>query len=503
MAIMVSVTNVVLAVVLVIQSRWEGEYDGPRWWAAGQTLIALAIVISNLRGNTGLGRFVIPIWQGALVTGFILVLVGLMRFLHHRDVIWPLVAAVAALLVWSIVFTFIEDSLTLRSFGLYTVISAVTTGMAYAVHRSCDPDVPQSTRYLTVVFAATAVLYVLLAVGALVRGEGPGEILDPSPVKTGAYIGALGSAVLWVFGLGLMLSEKLRANAASEAKNMRLVFETSPDSAIISQLDNGLIADVNEGFSRVTGFPKSEALGRTSLNLGLWLDAGDRKKMIDHVRATGECENWPMRMRLRDGRVIDCLVSARIISLGSVPHLVSISRDVTEQRRLEDQLQKEATTDSLTGIANRRQFLALAQERLGECTERGMPVTLAVIDIDEFKMVNDTYGHAAGDFALCRFVEVATANIGDSEVLGRIGGDEFGLVLPDTDLSASVALLDRIAQSLDVNFDGRALPVTISAGVAQAENASDSVEDLIARADVALYQAKAGGRNRVVPAAAC
>ena len=500
MAVMVGIANVLLAVPLIVQHRANRDYNGPGWWASGQSLVAIAVVFGNLRGNSGLGRLVIPLWQAMLLIGFMLVYVGLGAFLGHRVRVAPLALGASALVAWSTLFTFGVNSLTVRSVGLYTSLGVVLGLMAVLVWRHRAPDVPRSTSYLTVVFAATALLYFGLALGAALIREAPEAILQPSPAKTAAYVGALGCTVLWVFGLEFLLNERLQAKVATDAENMQRVFATSPDCAIISRLHDGVMVDVNDGFTRVTGFARAEAVGRSSIAIDLWHETGDRQTMVDLLRSAGECENLPTVLRRRDGTLIDCLVSARTIHLGAEPHLISITRDVTEQRRLEAQLQREATTDALTGVANRRQFLAIAEQRLQAAKTQAQPLALAVVDVDHFKGINDTLGHTAGDAALCHFTEVAERVIGPSGVIGRLGGDEFGVLLPLMSSSTALELVQAVARSLDARYRDERIPLTISAGVAELISSQDSVEGLIVQADIALYEAKESGRNRVVAA---
>lgn len=501
MAVVVAITNALLAVVLILQYRANHDYPGPGWWAAGQSLVAIALLLSNLRGETGLSRVLIPLWQAIVLTGFMMVLVGLVRFFGRRVPVAPLVVAVVLLLIWSTIFTFGYYSLPIRSTGLYLSLAVVLALMARTVWLAQLSDVPQATRYLTAVFSATAVVYFLLAVGAALQRNDPSTLFEPAPGKTAAYLGALACTILWVFGLEYLLNERLQAKVATDADNMQRVFATSPDCAIISRLQDGVIVDVNDGFTRTTGFPRSEALGRSSLDISLWHDVHDRETLVDLLRTAGECENLPAVLRRRDGRLIDCLVSARTINLGAQPHLISITRDVTEQRKLEAQLQREATTDALTGVANRRHFLATAERLMRDAADRQRPLSLAIVDLDEFKTINDTRGHAAGDAALCQFVAAAGQVLPEDAVIGRLGGDEFGLLLPDMSAAEAVADVEQVASALDVVFQGQRVPVTISAGVAAA-SADVDVEGLIARADTALYQAKASGRNRAVAAGA-
>jgi two-component system cell cycle response regulator len=161
-----------------------------------------------------------------------------------------------------------------------------------------------------------------------------------------------------------------------------------------------------------------------------------------------------------------------------------------------------ATTDFLTSAYNRRHFMQLAGAELSRAGRYGRPVTLMMLDIDFFKRVNDERGHAAGDEALKAFVNLIRDVLRDQDRLGRMGGEEFAVVLPETAQDAAVVVADRLRSRLAVLEipvgGGGPLRLTTSIGVAECKlRDGEGLEAGLSRADVALYRAKALGRNRV------
>jgi len=166
-----------------------------------------------------------------------------------------------------------------------------------------------------------------------------------------------------------------------------------------------------------------------------------------------------------------------------------------------------AITDQLTGLHNRRYMSRHLDNLLAQARKSGKPLAFLIMDIDFFKLVNDTHGHDIGDEVLCEFAKRIAANVRGIDLACRYGGEEFVVVMPDTDVAYAYSVAERLRKSIEttpieISRAPGKLSITISIGIAESENDNDSAEDLLYRADQALYRAKKTGRNRVVADAA-
>ncbi|MCC5887587.1 MAG: GGDEF domain-containing protein [Gammaproteobacteria bacterium] len=164
------------------------------------------------------------------------------------------------------------------------------------------------------------------------------------------------------------------------------------------------------------------------------------------------------------------------------------------------QLHELAIRDHLTSSLNRRHFYDVAEAELQRAQRYDAPVSLLLLDLDDFKGVNDRHGHACGDAVLCQLVELIQERLRNSDVLARLGGEEFVILLPETDLAAARLLADRLRQAIaeqPFEYSGIIIPLTTSWGVATAHAEDKGIDGLLNRADRALYVAKDSGRNRV------
>jgi diguanylate cyclase (GGDEF)-like protein/PAS domain S-box-containing protein len=187
---------------------------------------------------------------------------------------------------------------------------------------------------------------------------------------------------------------------------------------------------------------------------------------------------------------------------GKIIGSVGVLTDITERKRLEDSLRVMATIDQLTGVLNRHHFLNLSERELHRSNRYGSPLSFIMIDVDHFKAVNDIHGHAMGDSVLRSLAQTCQNVLRDSDLLGRVGGEEFACCLVECTLERARLAGERLREAvadLEVQDEEATASVTISLGAAQARK-GEELSKLMRRADLALYEAKHEGRNRLVMA---
>jgi diguanylate cyclase (GGDEF)-like protein len=184
---------------------------------------------------------------------------------------------------------------------------------------------------------------------------------------------------------------------------------------------------------------------------------------------------------------------------------LDVSHEIEKERALaaaRAELERLATTDAMTGLANRRVFEERIAAGFAEAARHERGFALMVMEIDDFKRRNDTYGHAAGDVALRELGRVLLDTIRAGEVAARIGGEEFAILLPDSDGISAAPLAERIQTRLR-EWDASPMPLTVSIGIACVSAAVSSWDRLLSKADDAMYEAKRSGKNRIVLSQTC
>ena len=265
----------------------------------------------------------------------------------------------------------------------------------------------------------------------------------------------------------------------------------------------GITRYVCPAVKNVLGYEAQEIIG---LPAGAFYpDPSEREALIAAIRQHGQVHDFPGRMRRKDGAIIDISISTHALfdEQGQYAGVEGIWRDITERKRMERELERLATYDTLTGLLNRRCIIEQLEQALKWCTHgrASRPLAVLLLDLDHFKRINDNHGHAVGDRVLRQFVDVVAAQKRGPEEFGRLGGEEFLLILRDADARSAQQVGERIRRAVeDANIalkPGQTMRLTVSIGLAQARPTDRSPSDVLERADHALYQAKHRGRNRV------
>lgn len=176
-----------------------------------------------------------------------------------------------------------------------------------------------------------------------------------------------------------------------------------------------------------------------------------------------------------------------------------LEAEIAIRTKIEEKLRIMAHTDALTGINNRRRFLELLTGEIRRAERTGLPLSMMMIDIDYFKNVNDRFGHVIGDQVLRHFVAISQSSVRDIDVIGRLGGEEFGVLLPGTSQANAYIVAERLRSGIENRkfiSTEKEINITVSIGLAELI-AGESEDQLIRRADTAMYMAKQNGRNRV------
>jgi diguanylate cyclase (GGDEF)-like protein/PAS domain S-box-containing protein len=348
-----------------------------------------------------------------------------------------------------------------------------------------------------------------LQLSAGVRGKSDPKMLSLTLIKLDAF---RLMAVLTDVTQQVKREKLLRQNEAW----FHAIFTGITDYALVSLDRLGRVDAWNESIGRVTGFDSAAVVGKP-YSVFYPEAAITPDRLLDRLHEAGENgwsldEGWRARadgsrywgsalispLHERPGTAVPAQHRA---ADNDEPSYCLVIRDITDKREASEQQRLTQACDHLTGIANRRTFFEAAEIEMTRWRRQPRPLSLLLLDADHFKAINDQHGHPAGDAVLRDLAATLNAGFREVDVVARVGGEEFAVLLPSTSIDGALAVAKRLLAAFAarcVDFEGTPLRYSVSGGVAEMDDSVTGLDALMKRADEALYAAKKAGRNRIV-----
>ena len=300
------------------------------------------------------------------------------------------------------------------------------------------------------------------------------------------------------------LSEALETLRASENR-YRTVFQTSLDPVCITHLSDGRFLDVNRAFLETMGYARDEVIGHSTLELRIWADGHERENIVRALRENSSFRDIQARFRKKSGEIFWVMLSASVIEIQDVPCLLGVFRDLSDAKAAEDEIRQLAFYDQLTRLPNRRLLLERVKTAQGRGPAPSHERAMLLLDLDEFKKLNDTRGHQIGDLLLREVARRLTSCTRGTDTVARCGADEFAVLLenlgniPEPAATHAQFVAGKIVAALSRPYAlaGREYHCHCNIGITVFGNEQGTPDQVLQQADLALDQAKTEGRNAV------
>jgi diguanylate cyclase (GGDEF)-like protein/PAS domain S-box-containing protein len=298
------------------------------------------------------------------------------------------------------------------------------------------------------------------------------------------------------------ITERQRAQQALTDSEtlLRAVFDAAQDGILLAEAPTGRFRMANDSICRMLGYNHDELLELSVENIHPEQDLPNVRRQIERQlkREITLASNLPVKRK--DGTVFYADINSTPMEVEGVPFILGVFKDITERKRAE-QAEELASRDSLTNLYNHRTFYSLLKDEVARARRFNRPVSLLMLDIDHFKLVNDSHGHQVGDTILKGLSELLLKDARAVDRVCRYGGEEFTLILPETDAAVAIQIAERLRAAVEHHpFPvgcGKTIDITVSIGAATHPPQEIPLKDFVKAADLGLYDAKQGGRNRV------
>lgn len=342
-----------------------------------------------------------------------------------------------------------------------------------------------------------------------------GKPSKPIEIETVAFNGAITNFIYYknpiydthqklLGSIGVLIDisdrKKIETKLSESEQLFKIVAETAPFSLVMTRITDHRIIYANQRAFQIFGMTEN-MLGK-AFATDFYAHPTERLNLVEKVLDNGFVRDVEIRFKRSDGELFWGLISATLIEYQNENIILVAVNNITQRKILEEKLRFLATIDGLTGIFNRRHFMELASQKFATMKKDiDTNLTVLMIDIDFFKRINDNYGHDIGDVAIKTMAQTTSKILREGDILGRLGGEEFAVILPNTTHKQALDFSEKIrysVEALNIPIDeNRQLKFTISIGVSCSTEHDLSVEQIISRADKALYFSKNNGRNQV------
>ena len=327
-----SIVLVTQVVALLVQYKvGTHSYQGISWWLVGSSLMAIGFAfmpLLNLDQLQVLALFSNPL----IVIGQILLYIGILRFTNRKENHWVLGLIFFSFLLSYYTFIFIIDNLFVRSLIINVAISMMAFITAFSLFSYKDKFTSLASVYTATIFLIHGLFFGFRFIWTLLLPSLQ-TYTDYLPVLNAGFLVPTITTTLWTFGYILMINQRLNIESQLAKEKMQLVFDTSPDAALITRLSDGLIVDVNENFTMLTGYRKDDIIHQSIHSIIGWKQDSDRNHFLDALNQHHQVENMEFTFHRYDFSEYFCSISARIIQIESIPHVVSVLRDITQRKK--------------------------------------------------------------------------------------------------------------------------------------------------------------------------
>lgn len=335
LALILCITTLMQALALFLQYCVHRIYRGLGWWTLGTAIMALGFAFNYLRDSPTIGLIAIVANNMCFIGGIILIYVGIFRFFGQQEPRKWLAIFYLVIVCVVLYCTYVVNDVVLRRFNVSFAIAVLTFLTAWSLFSYRNAAILISIYFLAALALLSSIFFIGHCIELLFVAVQTVDCFSPAIPQVGAYLIALITGILRTFGFIILVNQRLNGEHRQNRENLQLIFDTSPDAIFITRLKDGLVVEVNAGFTNMLGFSRYEIIGHSTLECNIWYNVEDRQTLVSILQQKGFCKNLDIIARCKDGKQVHVMLSSKKFDMQGVTYIFNVGRDITERKHIE------------------------------------------------------------------------------------------------------------------------------------------------------------------------
>jgi len=337
LVLIIGLVHLMQVFIFYHQYKTNKFFAGPGWWLLWSAAEFIGFGFILLRDVPSLLSFSILLQDPIIILGTLFLYFGIVTFFDKKVKLKFISLFFLSFVFVHVFFFLVFDNIRVRSIVFDFYIAFIAFMAAVVIYRNKTASVNSIANFIIVIFGIHGSIFLFRSV-VLITNSSFANTDSSLPINLVQFMDALLVGILWTFGFIMLLNQRLNADISEAKSHFELIFNTSPDAAIITRLSDGRFIDCNDGFTKISGYTRQEIAGKSSLDIQLWENVADRDVLVKAINEKNNLENHEFVFRLKNGQTIIGLMSATSIMLKSAPHIISVIRDISDLKKSEQEI---------------------------------------------------------------------------------------------------------------------------------------------------------------------
>jgi diguanylate cyclase (GGDEF)-like protein/PAS domain S-box-containing protein len=494
-------TLIFLVCTVILIQVWmnhKKRYHGIEFWAFMMAALTLGVFLISIRSDEP-ARIGILLTNLAIYIAIVSFYVGIRLFFKSPGKKLFSFIIVFICMLFSVFFTYIIPNIDARAITINLLYILIYVLSLHFILTKTDREIRSKSFDLIFNMIAIVAINFIRFLFLVISPAVSQNVFNSNRFETVYLVANLLALLFLILNLSLLVSKMLYADIKLEERKFNSLFFLAPYGSIISGLHDGKILEINDELLKLMDYTREEVMHKSVIDLNVWGNLNQRQEIVQKLISNQTIDSIELEFQGNNRKIVHVLFSAVMIKIHNKDYIMSSLKDITEINKMREKLQDLATHDFLTHLPNRNLFEQFFEKSKEQLEHNQKSIAVAMIDLDDFKQINDRYGHNTGDKVIKDIAKRLENAVQNQGIVTRYGGDEFALIwIGEEDRLQNQLTEIHTALIKPLEIDGDVIQLQISLGVSVYPKDAKKLEELLKIADFNMYKGKKSGKNKLI-----